>query len=214
MNVILLGAPGAGKGTQAAALRARLDVPHVSTGDLFRENVGKGTELGLLAKSYMDKGDLVPDDVTIRMVADRLGQPDCARGVLLDGFPRTVDQARALDGILSDLTRKLDRVLYLNVRDEELIKRLSARWICRSCHTPYNTLSKPAKVPGICDLDGGALYQRSDDTAEAAENRIRVFHTETAPLIDFYQARGLLSEVDGQQPPEPVLADMLKALNL
>src|SRR5438094_770670 len=214
MYVLLFGAPGAGKGTQAVTLRERLGLAHVASGDIFRENLGKGTELGLLAKTYMDLGKLVPDDLTIRMILDRLSRPDCAAGVLLDGFPRTIEQARALDEALAAQDHKIDAVLYLRVGDDELLRRLSSRWICRTCQTPYNAQSKPPKVPGVCDLDGGELYQRADDSIEAARNRLEVYFRETAPLITYYEERGVLKEVDGEQEPNQVTRDLLRALGL
>jgi adenylate kinase len=197
MNLVLLGPPGAGKGTQADLLHKALQLPHVASGDLFRENLRNETELGLLAKLYMDRGDLVPDDVTIAMVRERLQQPDSDQGVILDGFPRTITQAEGLDKMLQSLGRKLDVVLYIAVPDEELIRRLSGRWICSQCQTPYHMLSNPPSEEGICDDCGGTLYQRDDDKPETVRARLKVFHEQTSPLIEYYRDAGLLVEVDG-----------------
>ncbi len=202
--IVLLGPPGAGKGTQAEILRDQLKLTHVSSGDLFRENVGKQTELGKLAKSYMDRGELVPDDVTIAMVKDRISRPDCDNGVLLDGFPRTAAQADALCAMLEDLGDKVSVVPYISAPAEVLIERLSGRWTCRAAGHIYHIKNKPPRVPGICDEDGSELYQRDDDKAETVANRIRVYLDKTAPLIDYYKQRGLLIELDGTLPPETV----------
>jgi adenylate kinase len=202
--IVLLGPPGAGKGTQAEILRDELKLTHVSSGDLFRENVGKQTELGKLAKSYMDRGELVPDGVTIAMVKDRISRPDCDNGVLLDGFPRTAAQADALCAMLEDLGEKVSVVPYISAPAEVLIERLSGRWTCRAAGHIYHIKNKPPKVPGICDEDGSELYQRDDDKAETVANRIRVYLDKTAPLIDYYKQRGLLIELDGTLPPEEV----------
>jgi adenylate kinase len=202
--IVLLGPPGAGKGTQAEILRDQLKLTHVSSGDLFRENVGKQTELGKLAKSYMDRGELVPDGVTIAMVKDRISRPDCEKGVLLDGFPRTAAQADALCAMLEDLGEKVSVVPYISAPAEVLIERLSGRWTCRAAGHIYHIKNKPPKVPGICDEDGSELYQRDDDKAETVANRIRVYLDKTAPLIEYYQQRGLLIELDGTLPPEMV----------
>ena len=202
--IVLLGPPGAGKGTQAEILRDQLKLPHISSGDLFRENVGKRTELGELAKSYMDRGELVPDDVTIAMVKDRISRRDCEKGVLLDGFPRTAAQADALCAMLEDLGEKVSVVPYISAPAEVLIERLSGRWTCRAAGHIYHIKNKPPKVPGICDEDGSELYQREDDKAETVANRIQVYLDKTAPLIDYYKQRGLLIELDGTLSPEVV----------
>jgi len=202
--IVLLGPPGAGKGTQAEILRDQLKLTHVSSGDLFRENVGKQTQLGKLAKSYMDRGELVPDDVTIAMVKDRISRPDCDNGVLLDGFPRTAAQADALGAMLEELGDKVSVVPYISAPAEVLIERLSGRWTCRAAGHIYHIKNKPPKVPGMCDEDGSELYQRDDDKAETVANRIRVYLDKTAPLIEYYQQRGLLIELDGTLPPEMV----------
>lgn len=210
MYLVLLGPPGAGKGTQAERLEKELGLPHVASGDLFREHLGKETELGLLAKTYMDRGDLVPDDVTIAMVRERLQRPDCEQGAILDGFPRTQAQAAGLDDMLADMGRALDGVLYLAVPDEELVRRLSGRWICRQCQTPYHTLFSPPTQAGVCDACGGELYQRDDDKPETVRARLRVYHQQTAPLIDYYRQAGLLVEVDGSGDIESVAAALLE----
>ena len=210
MYLVLLGAPGAGKGTQAVPLAQELGLAHVASGDLFRMHLGQGTELGLLARSYMDRGELVPDDVTVRMTLDRLSQPDCANGAILDGFPRTLAQAQALAEALSQDGRAVDLAILFDVSDEELLTRLGGRWICRVCQTPYHVVNKPPKVPGVCDLDGGELYQRSDDSVETARTRLEVYHEQTAPLIDYYTVAGKLARVDAKQPPKAVHRDLIR----
>ncbi len=212
MYLILLGAPGAGKGTQAATLSGELGLAHVASGDLFREALKQGTPLGLEAKGYMDKGELVPDGLTVKMVLERLEKPDAAEGVILDGFPRTQAQAMALDEALESSNRGIDSVLYIKVSDEELVKRLSGRWICRSCQTPYHTVNSPPRTVGVCDRCGGELYQRSDDTEETVRNRLQVFMENTAPLIDYYVNRDRLVEVKGEQEIEAVGREMIDAL--
>ena len=214
MYIVLLGPPGAGKGTQAVTLAERLGVPHISSGDLFREARAKGTELGLLAKSYMDRGELVPDDVTVAMVMERLSKPDCAKGAVLDGFPRTVAQAERLDNALAEQGKQVDKALLIDVPDDELIRRLSGRWICRNCQATFHEHSKPPKNAGICDVCGGELYQRPDDTVETAKNRLKVYKAETAPLIDYYQKAGKLVAVNGAQEIPAVQEALLKALNV
>ena len=208
--VILLGAPGAGKGTQADILQQRLGLAHISSGDLFRENISKQTPLGKLAKSYMDKGELVPDDVTVQMVLERIARPDCARGVVFDGFPRTEAQAQALSAALTKAGKQVNGAVLVNVRDQVLIERLSARWICPADGTVYNMLSNPPRVNGRCDKDGSALEQRNDDKPETVRRRLDVYHTQTKPLIDYYRAEGLLHEVDGEREIDRVQADLVK----
>ena len=198
MNVILLGAPGAGKGTQAQLLAEWLGVPHVASGDLFRENLRNETELGLEAKRYIDDGDLVPDEVTIAMVVERLSRPDCAKGVLLDGFPRTVVQAEALDEILAQQGKAIDLVPYIRVGNDMLVARLAGRWTCRRCESVYHEIFNPPEREGICEECGGELYQRPDDTPETQRRRIGVYLEQTSPLIEFYRRRGLLVEIDGE----------------
>lgn len=212
MYVILLGAPGAGKGTQAATLSKELGLAHVASGDLFREALKLGTPLGLEAKGYMDKGELVPDELTVKMVLERLEKLDAQEGVVLDGFPRTQAQARALDDALEGNGKAIDSVLYVRVSEEELIRRLTGRWICRNCQTPYHTVSSPPKVVSVCDRCGGELYQRPDDTEETARNRLRVYMESTAPLIDYYVNRNKLVEVNGEQGIEAVGREMITAL--
>ena len=198
MYIILLGAPGAGKGTQAAYVAQKLNLAHIATGDLFRQAIEQGTELGIQVKSYMEKGVLGPDEITIRMVLERMSAPDCESGVVFDGFPRNLEQARALDEALAKQAKVIDRVVYIKVSEEELLKRLSGRWICRSCQTPYHAVDSPPKVWGKCDKCGGELYQRPDDTVETVKKRLQVYFAQTAPLIDYYTRAGRLVEVDGE----------------
>lgn len=210
--VILLGAPGAGKGTQAAAITGATGIVHVSTGDLFRENIRGGTELGQLAKSYMDRGELVPDEVTVRMLLERISRPDCQKGALFDGFPRTIAQAERLDAALRERGSRVEAALYLQVPDGVLLQRLTSRWLCRKGPEIYNAITEPPRVQGVCDVDGGELYQRDDDKPEAAARRLQVFHDETEPLIGYYRAQGKLVEIDGQRDPEDVGRDLVGAL--
>jgi adenylate kinase len=207
--VVLLGAPGAGKGTQAERLSENLGIPQVSTGDLFRENLKKETELGLLAKQYMESGELVPDEVTVAMVRERLSRPDAARGAILDGFPRTIAQAEALQELLHDMGAELDVVPYIKVPEDVLLARLAGRWTCRKCGAMYHELFSPPKEPGVCDKCGGELYQRPDDTPETQKHRIEVYFEQTAPLIDYYRDKGLLVEVDGRPGIEEIQAELL-----
>ena len=212
MNIILIGAQGSGKGTQAELLEKALGVPHVASGDLFRKAFDEKTELGLKAKAYVDRGELVPDDLTVAMVLGRLEEPDCRNGVILDGFPRTVAQAQALDKGLQEAGRQIDLVIYLNVPREELRSRLSGRYICRANQHVYNVHSHPPKVPGVCDLDGSELYQRSDDTGEAVQRRLDIFFNETIQLLDYYGGQHKLREVNGNQQIDQVQADLLKTI--
>ncbi len=198
MYIILFGAPGAGKGTQAVYVAQKLNLVHIATGDLFRQAIEQGTELGIQAESYMGKGMLVPNEITIRMVLERMSAPDCESGVVFDGFPRDLEQARTLDEALAKQTKAIDRVVYIKVSEEELLKRLSGRWVCRNCQTPYHAIDSPPKVWGKCDKCGGELYQRPDDTVETVKERLQVYFTETAPLIDYYTRAGKLMEVDGE----------------
>ena len=209
--IVMLGPPGAGKGTQAKILAERLGLVHVSSGDLFRENLTNQTALGQMAASYMNKGELVPDDVTIAMVKDRLSRPDCTRGAVLDGFPRTPAQAEALNDILAELNGKIDLVPFVSVADEVLVERLSGRWMSRSGRV-YHALNNPPKVKWIDDVDGSELYQRDDDKHETVRHRIAVYYDQTSPLIDYYRKAGLLVEVDGTQSIEKVTEDILKAI--
>ncbi len=214
MNVVLLGAPGAGKGTQATALTKLLGVVHVASGDLFRRALSKNTELGLLAKSYMDKGELVPDEVTIEMVLERIREPDCAAGVLFDGFPRTLSQAEALDDRLAVEGKAIDKAVYIEVSEEALVKRLSGRWICRDCQTPYHAESSPPRVSGRCDVCGGELYQRADDREETVRERLKVFFSQTLPIVDYYERQGKLLRVDGNQGIDEVSAAIRSQLQV
>jgi len=198
MYIIFLGAPGAGKGTQAARLAQGLGLVHIATGDLFRQALERGTELGLKAKSYMEKGTLVPNQITISLVLERLSAGDSSRGAILDGFPRNLEQAEALDKALAQEGRAIDEVVYIKVAEEELLRRLSGRWICRKCQTPYHITDSPPRVPGKCDKCGGELYQRPDDREESVRKRLEVYFAETAPLIDYYARRGKLLEIDGE----------------
>jgi adenylate kinase len=212
--VALMGGPGAGKGTQAKLLEAALGIPQVATGDLFRENLKNQTELGRLAQTYMDKGELVPDAVTVAMVKERLSRPDAAGGVLLDGFPRTLSQADALADLLAEMGARVNVVPYINVKPERLLQRLAGRWTCTQCGHVYHLQFSPPKQPGICDLDGSALYQRDDDTEETQKRRIQVYFEQTAPLLDYYRKKGLLVEIDGEQPIEQVHQDLLQAIKV
>ncbi len=212
LKVILLGAPGAGKGTQAVTLSKELGLAHVATGDLFRKEQESGSELGKIAKSYMEKGQLVPDEITVKMLLGRISAPDCAKGFILDGFPRTLEQAEALDRALLAQGKGIDSVLYIKVSNKELLRRLSGRWICRDCQAPYNIVEKPPKVTGKCDRCGGELYQRADDTEETAKKRLDVYFAQTMPLIEYYTNAGKLIEVNGEQGIEAVGKDMIAAL--
>lgn len=213
-NVILLGPPGAGKGTQAKTLSERTDLTHVASGDLFRAALREGTELGMLAKSYMDRGELVPDEVVIRMILERIRQPDCSSGVIFDGFPRTRDQATALEQALADYDNQIDTVLYLSVPQEVLLRRIAGRQTCKTCGSTYNIYYFPSHRPGICDACGGKLYQRSDDSMETAQHRLDVYFAQTMPLIEYYQVQGNLHEIDGQSEISLVTAAMLTALGI
>jgi len=212
MYIILLGAPGAGKGTQADSLSSELNLPHIASGDLFREALKKETELGLLAKSYMERGELVPDEVTIKMILQRIEMPDCVSGCLFDGFPRTLAQAEALDKGLADKGKNIDKVLYIKVSNEELLKRLGGRWLCQNCQTPYHLITAPPKVPGKCDKCGGELYQREDDKEETVKERLRVFFAQTIPIVDYYRGQSKLIEVNGNQGIQEVAKEIMLSL--
>lgn len=211
--IVLLGPPGAGKGTQAKIIAEKYELVHVSSGDLFRENLQKETELGKLARSFMTRGELVPDDVTIAMVRDRLSQPDCRNGALLDGFPRTPAQAEALAKMLAEFNGKVNLVPYIFVPEEILVERLSGRWICRAHGHVYHEKFNPPSVAGICDIDGSELVQREDDQPETVKNRIKVYQEQTAPLIAYYQEKGLLANIDGTKSIETVTSDLLQAID-
>ena len=212
MYIVLLGAPGAGKGTQAARVAEQLKVAHIATGDLFRQAQAQGTKLGLEAKSYMERGALVPDEITIKMVLERLTAPDCKNGAVFDGFPRSLNQAGALDKAFAGQKKTLDKVVYIKVAEGELLKRLGGRWICRQCQTPYHEVSNPPKVKGKCDKCGGELYQRADDTPETVKKRLVTYFAETAPLIDYYKKTGKLVEVDGEGELAAIQERILKSL--
>lgn len=198
MYIVFLGAPGAGKGTQASRVANRLGLAHIATGDLFRQALEKGTEQALKARPYIESGKLVPDEITIAMVLERTSAPDCAGGVIFDGFPRNVRQAEALDRSLGAQGKSIDKVVYIKVSENVLIERLGGRWICRQCQTPYHEVHSPPRVAGKCDKCGGELYQRPDDTLETINRRLGVFKSETTPLVDYYSASGKLLEVEGE----------------
>jgi adenylate kinase len=214
MKLILLGAPGAGKGTQAAMLATKFEIPHISTGDIFRNNIKTGTELGLKAKQYIDKGMLVPDEVTVSIVKDRLAQEDCKKGFLLDGFPRTIPQAEYLDRALNAMEMKLDAVLNIYVSDEHIIKRMSGRRVCPSCGMSYHILYNPPHEGDKCDSCGAELIQREDDKEETVISRLSVYHNQTEPLIEYYKAKGLLITVKGEATIEDTSKEVLKALGV
>jgi len=197
MRIVLLGPPGSGKGTQAGVIAQKLGLAHVASGDLFREAARRGDKLGNQVKSYMEKGLLVPDKITIKMILERISAPDCKKGCMLDGFPRTLEQAKALYKALGGNGEAIDRVIYINVATDELVRRLSGRFICRSCQMPYHLISSPPKVKGKCDKCDGELYQRADDSAETVRRRLDVYRAETAPLIDYYKKAGKLIEING-----------------
>src|SRR4030042_976015 len=209
---MLLGAPGSGKGTQAEVLSQEIGLLHIASGDLFRQAEKEGTDLGLLAKSYMEKGLLVPYEITIQMLSERITSPESSQGFILDGFPRTLEQAQALDKALAGEDKAIDKVVYIKVSNQELLRRLSGRWICRQCQTPYHLVSSPPRVAGKCDHCGGKLYQRPDDTRETAEKRLEGYFTQTVPLIDYYQQKGELVEINGEQGIEEVGKELLVLL--
>jgi adenylate kinase len=211
--IVLLGPPGVGKGTQAKILAEKTGLAHVSSGDLFRDNIKNQTELGKLAQSYMNKGELVPDDVTIAMIRERISRPDCQAGAILDGFPRTPTQAEALKGMLVEFSGDVDYVPFINADDEVLITRLSGRWTCRANGHVFHATFNPPKQAGVCDLDGSELYQRDDDKVETVTRRIQVYSEQTAPLIKYYREAGKLIEIDGAQPIEQVTAALMKAVS-
>ncbi|MDO5689669.1 MAG: adenylate kinase [Tissierellia bacterium] len=212
MRLILLGPPGAGKGTQAVTLIENLQIPHISTGDIFRANIKNETELGKEVKSYLNEGKLVPDELTIRIVWDRLDQEDCKDGFLLDGFPRTIPQAEALGIGLKERGLELDRVINIDVPKEVLVKRLAGRRVCKGCGATYHTDYKPTKVEAVCDLCGGEVIQRDDDKEATVLNRIEVYESQTKPLIDYYEEQNLTLNVDGTEPVEQLSAQILQAL--
>ena len=210
--IVLLGPPGVGKGTQAKILSDRTGLAHISSGDLFRENLKNQTELGNLAQTYMSKGELVPDDVTIAMIRNRLGRPDCQAGAILDGFPRTPAQAAALEAMLEEFKGQVDAVPFITGSEDVIVERLSGRWTCRAHGHVFNEKSNPPKIVGMCDFDGSDLYQREDDKAETVKRRIQVYLEQTSPLIAYYRDHGKLIEIDGVQPIDVVTQVMMKAL--
>lgn len=212
MKIIMLGAPGAGKGTQAKMIAEKCGIPHISTGDIFRANIKNGTELGAKAKEYMDKGLLVPDELVCDLVVDRIQQADCEKGYILDGFPRTIPQAEALENALNTIEQKLDYAIDIDVPDENIINRMSGRRACVGCGATYHVLFNPTKVEGKCDVCGESLILRDDDKPETVKKRLDVYHTQTQPLIDFYTERKVLVEVDGTQSMDKVFDDIMKIL--
>ena len=212
MKIIMLGAPGAGKGTQAKMIAETCGIPHLSTGDIFRATIKNGTELGAKAKEYMDKGLLVPDELVCDLVVDRIQQADCEKGYILDGFPRTIPQAEALENALNAIEQKLDYAIDIDVPDENIINRMSGRRACVGCGATYHVLFNPTKVEGKCDVCGESLILRDDDKPETVKKRLDVYHTQTQPLIDFYTERKVLVEVDGTQSMDKVFDDIMKIL--
>ena len=199
MNIILMGLPGAGKGTQASEIVKKFPIPHISTGDMFRKAIKDETDLGKEAKSYMDRGELVPDEVTVGIVKERISEDDAKKGFLLDGFPRTIDQAESLSQIMSELDREIDAVINIEVPEEELMNRLTGRRICEKCGTTYHLVFNPPKVDGICDIDGGKLYQREDDNPETVSNRLSVNVKQSKPILEYYNNKGVLKNIDGSK---------------
>lgn len=212
MKIIMLGAPGAGKGTQAKKIADKYSVPHISTGDIFRANIKEGTELGKKAKTYMDQGLLVPDDLVVDLVVDRVQQDDCTNGYVLDGFPRTIPQAESLDAALEKLGEKIDYAINVEVPDENIVKRMSGRRACLGCGATYHLVHIPPKTEGICDTCGKELVLRDDDKPETVTKRLNVYHEQTQPLIDYYTSKGVLAEVDGTKDMEEVFQDIVKVL--
>ncbi len=214
MNVILVGPPGAGKGTQAAVLEEKTQLKHIASGELFRQHMRDETDLGKLARSYVDRGELVPDDVVINMILERVFQPDCEHGVIFDGFPRTKEQAAALERALEEHHQKIDAVIFLNAPRDVLLKRIVGRQTCRNCQTPYNIYYSPPREEGVCDICGGDLYTRSDDNMETARHRLDVYLQQTAPLIEHYRELGLLHEVDGLGDIHEVTSRLVRELGI
>ena len=213
MKIVMLGVPGAGKGTQAKMIAARYEIPHISTGDIFRANIKEGTELGMKAKAFMDQGLLVPDELTLELIMDRFAQPDCANGYVLDGFPRTIAQAEALTESLKKVGDALDYAIDVDVPDENVVTRMSGRRACLSCGGTYHIVFNPPKKEGICDLCGGELSIRKDDEPETVQKRLNVYHAQTQPLIDYYTGEGILKSVDGTQEVSKVFEDIKAILN-
>ncbi|MEX2948619.1 adenylate kinase [Staphylococcus warneri] len=213
MNIILMGLPGAGKGTQASEIVKKFPIPHISTGDMFRKAIKDETDLGKEAKSYMDRGELVPDEVTVGIVKERISEDDAKKGFLLDGFPRTIDQAEALNSIMAELDRNIDAVINIEVPEEELMNRLTGRRICENCGTTYHLVFNPPKVEGICDLDDGKLYQREDDNPETVSNRLKVNVKQSKPILEYYDNKGVLKNIDGSKDIEEVTTDVIDILD-
>ena len=213
MNIILMGLPGAGKGTQASEIVKKFPIPHISTGDMFRKAIKDETDLGKEAKSYMDRGELVPDEVTVGIVKERISEDDAKKGFLLDGFPRTIDQAESLNQIMSELDREIDAVINIEVPEEELMNRLTGRRICEKCGTTYHLVFNPPKVDGICDIDGGKLYQREDDNPETVSNRLSVNVKQSKPILEYYNNKGVLKNIDGSKDIEEVTTDVIDILD-
>ncbi len=212
MKIIMLGAPGAGKGTQAKQIADKYSIPHISTGDIFRANIKNGTELGKKAKQYMDQGALVPDELTCDLVMDRIQQDDCKNGFVLDGFPRTIPQAEALDAALGKINEKMDYAIDVDVPDENIVNRMSGRRVCLNCGATYHLISIPPKVEGICDRCGSEIVLREDDKPETVQKRLKVYHEQTQPLIDYYKNQGILKSVDGTQPMDEVFKAIVTIL--
>lgn len=213
MNIILMGLPGAGKGTQASEIVKKFPIPHISTGDMFRKAIKDETDLGKEAKSYMDRGELVPDEVTVGIVKERISENDAKKGFLLDGFPRTIDQAESLSQIMSELDREIDAVINIEVPEEELMNRLTGRRICEKCGTTYHLVFNPPKVDGICDIDGGKLYQREDDNPETVSNRLSVNVKQSKPILEYYNNKGVLKNIDGSKDIDEVTKDVIDILD-
>ena len=213
MNIILMGLPGAGKGTQASEIVKKFPIPHISTGDMFRKAIKDETDLGKEAKSYMDRGELVPDEVTVGIVKERISEDDAKKGFLLDGFPRTIDQAESLSQIMSELDREIDAVINIEVPEEELMNRLTGRRICEKCGTTYHLVFNPPKVDGICDIDGGKLYQREDDNPETVSNRLSVNVKQSKPILEYYNNKGVLKNIDGSKDIDEVTKDVIDILD-
>lgn len=209
MKIIMLGAPGAGKGTQAKMIADKYEIPHVSTGDIFRANIKNGTALGMEAKSYMDKGQLVPDELTVKILLDRVAQEDCKKGYVLDGFPRTIPQAEVLDKALTELNDKIDYAINVDVPDENIVRRMSGRRACVNCGATYHVVHIPPKTEGVCDRCGNELILRDDDKEETVKNRLSIYHEQTQPLIDYYTAKGVLKNVDGTQDMQVVFENII-----
>ncbi len=212
MHIVILGAPGAGKGTQAEVIHQKIGLPHIASGDLFRQALDRGTELGLMAKDYMERGNLVPDEIVIEMIIQRIKQPDCISGWLLEGFPRTVKQAETLDNVLAEQGEKVDKAIYVEVPEEELVKRLSGRWICKNCQAPYHMVTSPPKVRGKCDKCGGDLYQRLDDNEQTVRERLKAFNTMTIPTLRYYKKQNKLVAVNGNKGIQEVAKEIYSEL--